>query len=261
MSWTITGSFAQPDEPEALAYIAAVEAADGQALEDGVKFAYNSFIKGCKADGIWDAIKTSCILAGARTLDGALVPLVGTAPTNNNFVSGDYNRETGLVGDGSTKYLDSNRNNNADPQNSKHCSFYYSSIGATNGVQHLGTAQSSGNTMIRGSAGNVTDAVVAVNSAGVHAVPGVYSATGSGFASVSRSGPNVFSTLINGATTVITSASVAPINADIFLFKRGTDIYHSNARLAFYSIGESLDLALLDARVTTLMSDIGAAIP
>jgi hypothetical protein len=34
-----------------------------------------------------------------------------------------------------------------------------------------------------------------------------------------------------------------------------------NSRLAFYSIGESLDLALLDARVTDLINAFGAAIP
>jgi hypothetical protein len=36
--------------------------------------------------------------------------------------------------------------------------------------------------------------------------------------------------------------------------------FYSDARLAFYSIGESLDLALLDARVTTLIQAIDAAI-
>jgi hypothetical protein len=35
----------------------------------------------------------------------------------------------------------------------------------------------------------------------------------------------------------------------------------SNPRLAFYSIGESLDLALLDARVTDLINAFAAAIP
>jgi hypothetical protein len=34
-----------------------------------------------------------------------------------------------------------------------------------------------------------------------------------------------------------------------------------NARLAFYSIGESLNLALLDARVTDLINAFAAAIP
>jgi hypothetical protein len=37
--------------------------------------------------------------------------------------------------------------------------------------------------------------------------------------------------------------------------------FKTNARLAFYSIGESLTLALLDDRVTTLINAIAAAIP
>ena len=75
----------QPMDSDAAAYITAVETADGQALEEKVKIAIDNFVLGCKADGIWSAIKASCILAGARTTNGALVPLVGTAPTLNNF--------------------------------------------------------------------------------------------------------------------------------------------------------------------------------
>jgi hypothetical protein len=47
--------------------------------------AFDAFIKGCKTDGTWGAIKASCILAGWNNLDGALTPLVGAAPTNFNF--------------------------------------------------------------------------------------------------------------------------------------------------------------------------------
>ena len=75
-------------DPDAQSYITAVEAADGQALEVGVRDAINAFVVGCKSDGIWAAIKAACIMAGARTLAGALVPLVGTAPTNNNLWRG-----------------------------------------------------------------------------------------------------------------------------------------------------------------------------
>jgi hypothetical protein len=35
---------------------------------------------------------------------------------------------------------------------------------------------------------------------------------------------------------------------------------YTTARIAFYSIGESLDLALLDARITTLINALDAAI-
>ena len=122
------------DDADATDYLAAVQAADGQVLEPAVRLAVNSFVKGCKADGIWTAIKASCILAGARTLAGALVPLVGAAPTNFNFVSGDYNRKTGLVGDGSTKYLDSNRYANAELQNSRHLAVYATQAMSNNGI-------------------------------------------------------------------------------------------------------------------------------
>jgi hypothetical protein len=55
-------TYTRPDDADAVAYIAAVEAADGQALETATRMAINSFVKGCKNDGIWPAIKASCIL-------------------------------------------------------------------------------------------------------------------------------------------------------------------------------------------------------
>ena len=256
MSWIITGSFAQPDEPEALAYIAAVESADGQALEDGVKFAYNSFIKGCKNDGIWDAIKASCILAGARTLAGALVPLVGTAPTNYNFVSGDYNRETGLVGDGSTKYLDSNRNNNADPQDSNHNAAYVtvasSVLGFLMGATGINSAEAGVNSLgdtgfnrCRSSIGTPVDVVAST-----------------GFFGINRSVAGSYIARASSTNKTISVASNGLFSANTTIFRRPSSAPQpTNARLAFYSIGEALDLALLDARVTTLMSDLAAAIP
>jgi hypothetical protein len=53
-------------------------------------------------------------------------------------------------------------------------------------------------------------------------------------------------------------------NVSLAVFARNTTTVpsaYTNARLAFYSIGESLNLALLDARVTTLINAIAAAIP
>ena len=60
------------NDADVVAYVVAVESADGNRLEDGVISAFDSFITGCKSDGIWTALKASCILAGARTLSGAL---------------------------------------------------------------------------------------------------------------------------------------------------------------------------------------------
>lgn len=252
-----------PTDVDAAAYIAAVEAADGQTLEAGVRQSIDAFVIGCKSDGIWTAIKASCILAGARTLAGALVPLAGTAPTNFNFVAGDYNRKTGLLGNGSTKYLNSNRNNNADPQNSKHISVYASANTSPSrayiGAGGVGAGRSS-----LGPAATSTTSFAVVNSTASYSC----GATNVGFMGASRASSAAF-TARGGGSTLLHSdtpaASSTPTSGSIYVFARENnssvaEIY-TDARLAFYSIGESLNLALLDARVTTLINAISAAIP
>jgi len=243
-------------DPDAQTYLAAVEAADGQALEGDVALAINDFVVGCKLDGIWDAIKASCILAGARTLSGALVPLKGTAPTNNNFVSADYNRETGLKGDASTKALDSNRNNNVEPQNNRHLSVWVSeSATASAFAGDIGwyAGAGSGNSYIgRSNALYNLGLSSPVVTGGTSAV--------TGFRGITRTLSTSFNYRAASSTSTISSTSTTPASGNIEVFRGGSGL-NSNARLSFYSIGESTDLALLDARVTQLMSDIGAAIP
>ena len=261
MSWLITPSYdGFTDDADATAYLAAVQAADGQVLEPAVRLAVNAFVKGCKADGIWSAIKASCILAGARTLTGALIPLVGTVPTNFNFVSGDYNRETGLVGDGSTKYLDSGRNNNADPQNSNHNAAWLSQGATVNGGV-IGidiSAVIGSNNIFYDSAGTNglffrNRAQTLTSFAGAIPCP-------TGFIGHSRSAAASFLARANLSTITATQTSGIPFNGNVFVFRRALAEI-TNARLAFYSIGESLDLALLDTRVTTLINAFAAAIP
>ena len=240
-------------------YLARVHAAEGQTLEPEVCLAIEAFIVGCKADGIWDAIKASCILAGARTLNGALVPLVGTAPTSFNFVAGDYNRKTGLIGDGSTKYLNSNRNNNADPQDSNHNAVFISvahSSGSGGRVWSNGATESGVNSVIL-SSGNTAN-LIRNRSSTAQSVTGSVAITN--FFAASRSGGSSLNARVSGVTTNYSITSQTPFAGNLTLFQGGGGSY-TNARLAFYSIGESLDLALLDARVTTLINAFAAAIP
>jgi len=257
MSWLITGT--QKIDPDVAAYIALVETSDGQSLEAGVKSAINNFIVGCKSDGIWDAIKSSCILAGARTLDGALVPLKGTAPTNFNFVAGDYDRKTGLTGDGSTKYLNTNRQDDADGQNDKHYSVYVPN-GLNSGKAMLGAIGLSPNrfTQILSEGASIN---FSLNSSGGASVsPG----NATGFIGASRSTSTDISVSSNGVVGTYSLTSVASSSFDIFVSARnltGTASIFESKPLAFYSLGASIDLALLDARVSTLITAIGAAIP
>ena len=242
-------------DPDAQAYFNRVEGptGDNEALEDGVKSAINDFVVGCKADGTWDAIKSSAILAGARTLAGALQPLVGTAPTSFNFVSGDYNRKTGLKGDGSTKYLNSNRNNNADPQNSKHLAIYQTSL-ATQTSLLVATTNLPGRSALitfipEGIEARINSSTNTVENGNVV-----------GFAGGVRTSSTETSARIGGTDFPDTVTSEPPSNENIGVFASVGGGAPTNARLSFYSIGESLDLALLDARVSALMTAIDGAI-
>jgi hypothetical protein len=263
MSWLITGT--QKTDPDALAYLAEVERADGQALESGVRNAVIAFVTGCKADGIWNAIKASCILAGARTLTGALVPLVGTPPTNFNFASGDYNRKTGLVGNKSTKYLDSNRNNNADPQNSKHVAVYATaSVVGPDFPTYFGAGRTGAGATNLGLASGGASLYARCNNSAATGT-GLTPITATGLLGLNRSASASFTVYLSGVTTNSVVASQTQFNGNILIHNDNNSGVApadtaSNARLAFYSIGESLDLALLDARVTDLINAFAAAI-
>ena len=243
-------------DSDASTYIDAVETTDGQVLETGVRIAINEFVLGCKQDGIWTAIKASCILAGARTLDGALVPLTGTAPTNNNFVSADYDRETGLQADGTTKYLDTQKNPAvfAPNQNSIHLATYISANGGTSVAGLIDTGPS-GWLWIRG------DTSFAANSSPAQTSP---NSSDVGLVGVSRSNSSNYVARSQGVSNTLTATSASSSSLDVAIFalnQDGSILNYGAPRLSFYSIGESLDLAKLDTRVSNLMTAIGAAIP
>jgi hypothetical protein len=247
----------QPMDPDAAAYITAVETADTEPLEEKTKIAIDNFVLGCKADGIWSAIKASCILAGARTLTGALVPLVGTAPTNFNFVSGDYDRKTGLVGDGVSKRL--TQQNLATPlQDSAHQSIFLSTHPEALTIQvHIGEWPASGTdgrSQITRTGGGVFTRCRETTGATINQTP-------TGLIGTSRFSSSNYIRRLSGANQTITEASTGIPAQAISILANPVASQFSASRLAFYSIGESLDLALLDARVTDLINAFGAAIP
>lgn len=247
-------------DPDALAYIQRVEGPNGdnQPLEEGVRQAIDAFVVGAKADGIWDAIKASCILAGARTLDGALQPLVGPAPTNFNFVSGDYNRKTGLKGDGATKYLDSNRPGDADPLTDFHAAVWQAEL-APSGFGPLIASR------LPDDFANSSQIIDRQNNEDYQFLARDV---------VIEKSPRVANRLVAlsllGDTLTMryadaldqeTISAVDSVETTWQVLGRGNGQAHSNARLSFYSVGEALDLALLDARVTDLINAFGDTIP
>jgi len=228
-------------DTDAASYITAVEAADGQSLETGIKRAINQFVIDCKVRGIWGAIKSCCLLCGARTLSGALVPLKENAPTNNNFVSADYNRETGLKGNGSNKYLLTNRFENSDPQNNKHLSIFIANTTSStvaNGL--IGTGGINGSLI----GSNLNGFQLMLNSSTSTSISQTYPR---GFFGISRNNSANASVRFNNATNTINSASSATGNTNnIAVLGFMSGLSSSSSRASFYSVGESLDLRLLE---------------
>jgi hypothetical protein len=257
MSWKITPGWS-PADADAAAYITAVEAADTAAgqpggLEEKTKIAIDNFVLGCKADGIWTAIKASCILAGAKTLAGSLVPLTGTAPARQGTEGGwNYNRKTGLQGNGTDNYINSNRNNNADAAD-KHIAAYGTTFSATAFVKIMGGGIGTGRSSLMWESATSLN----VTLTGATGDFSVAHSRQAGLVGANRTGATVI-TRAGGTQRTTTQASATPANAVIQVFADGGASFAAH-RLAFYSIGGSLDLALLDARVTDLINAIGAA--
>jgi len=255
-----------------------VTAGNSSGLERGVTDAASTFLRdlvsisylGVSSNVISQAasvIKAMPIMAGARTRQGALGRVVGPAPTEFGTAEGwNYNRKTGLAGNGIDTYLNSNRNNNADPQNSKHIAIYATTrnteaavkayIGAT-----FSAAGSSSTQIVTGIIANklsvrCSDGTTVTTSANLHSA--------AGFFGISRSSGTSYIARGSSLNETINTASVSSSNGSYFVFARNLDgapNLYSNGRVSAYSIGEFLDLALLDVPITTLLASYAAAIP
>lgn len=252
-----------------------VSAGNTQGLDLGVTDAFNTTLQAMVGDGSLGVsnnvlaqaaslIKASCFMQGARTLSGALVPLAADmpAPTNFNFVAGDYDRRTGLVGNGSTKHLNGNYAISSTLSSNTHVSVFVSAVPTI--------------------ASSLIEAFVLNGS-----VTGIYRDTSSAssfyscWTSSNYSGPSLSNGTLagvsrdNGTTMVVRSnntsqtlsravAATLPASHTPFIFARnsnGNPALRTNARLAFYSMGEFIDLAILDARIAALSTAIQSAIP
>ena len=245
-------------DPDALNYFARITAA-GSSITDQNKLAVDAFIKGCKADNNWFAIKACCLLAGADTLSGALVPLVGPIPTNTNFTEPDYSRINGLQGGPTLKYLTSNRSNASDPQNDCSLAIWVTNL-PTNGATNPAVTSS---TNQNGAGGRNIFAPTTVrytsmcNNGGTNATTAHSTLMTLGFVGISRSeeARHLFRT--GGVTNIVNKAVTAPEGSVIRIFGQGNrGDQFSNARISFYSIGNSINLERLDARLATYMSSL-----
>ncbi len=109
MSWFYAKSGFDLD---AQAYFDRITVAGGS-ISNNHKIGINNFVIGSKAASIWSKLLDVGPLRGDSSVD-ALVKLkklsTGWSYGNVNFVSGDYSTATGLIGNGSSKWLQSGVN-------------------------------------------------------------------------------------------------------------------------------------------------------
>ena len=255
-----------PTDPDAIDYLNRVAAADGGAsVEVGIAQAIDAFVRGCKADSAgyagdptrsnWDAMQASCIMCGARTLSGALVPLKGTAPTPYNFASGDYSRSgatPGLKGNGIGKYLDTNYSDGSVGRDDIHMATYISSFPTVSNTRYMGTSVTASGTQLQ----HFSSKHFVYNRS-----LGAYTDTGTrslGFLATSRQTNASYDIRQGGSTSIaaLASAAVGGQNVFVFAYNGSGPLNYSDARLAFYSVGSALDLAAMDTRVTNMVTAI-----
>jgi hypothetical protein len=255
------GSQPLPTDADALDYLSRMATADGAGVETGVAVAVDAFFRDLKATpGLFDAIKASCILCGARTITGALVPLAGTAPTSNGFVSGDYSRTDGITGDG-TSYIDSGRANNADAFSDKHLAVY--ATNASTGVNEMWIGITDGSYATRVYKQS-NEAYYTYDGRTSAYTPGHTQAGLTGLVGIKMESSSSFSAYLDGTEVSKNEGefSFGPYNHFVFTHNNAgaSPTSSSTSTFAFYSIGESLSLADLDTAVTNLITAIGEAI-
>jgi hypothetical protein len=237
---------------DAVAYINAVEVADTTILEQGVRAAIYNLIVGLKYDQLWDSIGAMCLLAGPRTVDGCMIPLRGPAPTNFGFAAANYNRETGIQGNSVSTYINTNYANNANPQNDQHVATWATALGIATRL-HIGANPGSFS-----SAGSAIYRSVALLTQSRGVTIASFPAVTLGFEGVSRTDSSGYIARNASTNVEIQQNSSTPGSANFLVFSDGA--YFASSRLAFYSIGAGLDLAKLEARISTYLTTIAAVL-
>lgn len=275
MSVIWSPSFNGVTDSDAAAWIDAVETADNAELEHDVVVAVNKFVTNLKLESLWHNIRGCGILAGARTLNGALIPLKGPAVTNNGFIAAEYDRELGLQGThSSAKYIDTNVDHIDEEGGNQHMSVYTSNLQADgDGIMmsaayypFSGTPPSGPSTIRRSSSSSWTywpggKSYSPTNSPDG---PGLFgwNCYGTNQAEHEHISSSTLAGVINPA--IFGSTPVPKVSSTYYVFDGNGNAdpgSRYNGKISWWSFGSSLDLVKLDTHVSTLFAELAAAIP
>lgn len=257
--------------PETLDYRDRVLAAGG-AITVASLDAVEKFVQDCKNALIWSKLLEIGPFAGSN-LNAALVKLarpvgVASALTNVNFVAGDYNERGasgGLLGDGTTKYLNTGFNIQTHLPDNCHLSFYLrDDAGGAGNIIPIGGIDASHQYWV----GALTPSAQSNTRMGQAATATDPQQMTKAFYCASRTAANALRLYKNGALTAVDNSAIAQgkPNQNIFVMaynNSGSASGHLPGRRSFYSIGEGLnaeETTALHQAVRTLQQNLDRAI-
>jgi hypothetical protein len=249
-------------DTDAQSWINAVETADTQPLEARVKAAMNQLVLDLKSNSLWTPITSLTIQMGARTIAGTLIDVKtpSSSWSNVNFLAGDYNRTTGLIGNGSTKYLNPGVLNSVMSQNNAaawvhvhtvsagNTNYFGSGSNATNGTFGV-SVSSSPTTQTQGRAFNDSSFIV---HAGANAV---------GLIGYSRNNSANYISRGGQANLSITRSSATPTGSSLFYFANnigGSPTLHSDGRIRACCYGQAHNMDTAETIINTYIASITA---
>jgi hypothetical protein len=168
-------------------------------------------------------------------LNGCFVPIVGSNLTNHGFVSNDFSRTNGLTGNGTSKWIDLNRANDADAPNSRHLFVTYN-VNTNGGKTMIGSGGLTGQSFLKDSVtANVQlDSLTSISRGAILARGSSIGANRNSFSAVRAYNGNG-----GGSTSNFTNSSIVPLSSPITLFASGGSSNYFEGSLLFYSIGGS----------------------
>ena len=246
-------------DPDAQNYINRVELADGASLETAVKDAMNQLFLDLKANSLWTPLVYVLPGSGPQTLAGGLVPLQDTG-ASGSFGTVNWDRKTGFSCSANTTAV------------TLPASLTEQTVGSQDDVSMSAwITQTSGVNTYYCGANNMEFRRATTRNAQFRCRSATGNSTGTssdstGFRGISRSGSTNYTRRINGSSTTVTQASSTPPAVSFRLFRspppgaRNPIQTPVNTKIAWFQIGTALDLAALQAVVTTYRNAINAAI-
>lgn len=228
-------------QPETVLYLAAVNSTAGTISTRSLQHV-DKFVRDCKEAGVWGKLIEVGVFAGDQLAAAQTKVKYATLPyyTSVNFVSGDYSEATGLLGDGATKYLNTNFDGSTIPATC-HVSAYLREDPVSTIQYWMGT-NDGGGTQFLFLGTQAPDSVTRLGGTTQATLAG---ATTRGFYYGERAANNDLKLYKNNAP-IASSATVTTLSLpaqNVYAFARnagGTPTSYTATRLSFLSVGQNL---------------------